>query len=319
MGTRRAQALGRNPRAEVALVYDPDRSRADAVARDVGCEVAAAPDRFLHGPDLDAVIVSTPNACHAELMLENLARGRHMFCEKPLATSSEVARRIARAAAERALRVQVGSNLRHFGCVKEARRLIVSGALGPINFARGWIGHDGWSLTTIPWTRDLRQTGGGTLLDNGCHLIDLSRWMFGGIASVVGYGATRQHVLEPGQEDNFFGILTTTTGVPISLQSSWTEWHGYLYFEVYGREGAVRIDGRAPESRTTLSLRGQAPEVFDFASEGPVSFQGEIDQFIAAVADGTAPSPDAEDGAEVVRICEALYESSRDGSGFRRV
>jgi predicted dehydrogenase len=314
MGQRRVASLLRNARAQVVAIYDPSverRAKAESIAPGA---VVKDEQETLVSPGLDAVFVSTPNSLHAVQTLAHLKAGQHVFCEKPLCLSGEEAVRIINVCQERRLDVQVGANARYFGSVQMAKKLLDSGAIGGVTFSRGWIGHDGWILQSEPWSRDLATVGGGTLFDNGHHFVDLVQWFFGDVGEVTGFGATRYHKLVEGQEDNFFAILESRSGVTTMFQSSWSDWNGYFYLEVYGREGLLQIDARGKASNTVLIKKNRDPEVYDFSMEGAVSFDRETDAFLDCIRRGGTPSPNATDGAKVIEVCRTLYKSWKTGS-----
>jgi predicted dehydrogenase len=306
MGVRRARALRADSRVALKVVVDPDTERAKTLAAELSCVWGPTLD-FRSSP-VDAVVVSTPNRLHTEQILDALSSGKHVFCEKPLATKVADARQVADEAEARSLKLQVGSNIRHFGNVIHAHELIQSRRIGQLAFARGWIGHDGWVLREEPWTRTPDNVGGGTLIDNGCHLIDLMRWFVGNLDPLAAYSIHAVQELAPSQEDNFVGILRGPRGEPVTIQTSWSEWYGYLYCEFYGTEGAVYIDSRGRTSKVTIRSRSGAEEVFDYTSEGPVSFAREMSSFVSSIVQDHRPSPDGREATEVLETIGRLYD-----------
>jgi len=97
------------------------------------------------------------------------------------------------------------------------------------------------------------------------------------------------------------------------LQSSWCDWNGYFYLEIYGYKGLVQIDARGLASSATLFNKQRVATPFDFSTEGPVSFDREVAAFLEAVANGSNPIPDAQDAAKVIQVCQGLYQSWRTG------
>jgi predicted dehydrogenase len=316
MGQRRAEAISGIPGATVRFVSDLSFDAATALANKHSCRVVDPSNLEDFVDDIDCIVISTPNSFHKQQCLLFIENGIHVFCEKPLAVSCQEAREIAARAAEANVRFQVGSNVRHFGNVQRARDLLLGGKVGKLLFARGWIGHDGWVLKN-GWSGDPRRAGGGALLDNGCHMIDLIRWNMGEIESVLGRSATLFSREGQGVEDNFMGILNTSKGLPVMFQCSWTEWSGYLYMEFYGESGSVVIDSRLNKSLTRWRDTGGHSIEEDYSSEGAVSFRREMEAFTQAIDSRSEPSPNAGDGARVLEIIDALYESSRTNTLVR--
>jgi predicted dehydrogenase len=310
MGTRRAKAIAVHPGVELSGVEDLELGRAQSLGRVVGCAAFDSLDSLLSTSKPDAAFICVPNLAHAEYAVKCLSAGCHVFCEKPLARNPAEARQVLDASRVADREVQVGSNLRWFGNVLKAKELIDSGILGRILFARGWIGHDGWVLRDEPWSRELTKIGGGTMIDNGPHILDLLMWFLGDIRRGTGHRSTRLHSLVAPQEDNFFAVLETSTGVPLMVQSSWTEWSGYLYLEVYGESGSICVDCRGQTSSTSLRPRLGPASNFDFSAEGPVSFQRETNSFLDCILEGKRAFPSASDGLRVLEIIDGLYRSA---------
>lgn len=317
MGRRRAEAVAKAAGARLVCVADPDRSRADALGAALGVPVAPTPEAAVAEAGVGAVVVCTPNAFHVPLASTALSSGRHVFLEKPMAPTGTEAHRLVELARTSKRVLCVGSNLRFFQNVQRARQVVRSGALGSLLFARGWVGHDGWVLQSSPWSSDPALIGeGGTLLDNGCHILDVSRWILGREPlEAEGTAFHRLHQLPPSIEDNFVGTLTFDGGVPLSFQCSWTEWNGYLYLEVYGELGRLVVDGRGDAATCAFFPRKGTPDLSDFAGAPRDSFSREVGEFLAAAQGSTDGLSVARgrDGEQVLHAIDALYRSAREG------
>jgi predicted dehydrogenase len=321
MGRRRAEALAKLPNARLISVADPDRGRGEALSAELHVELAASPESAIADPRVEAVVISTPNTLHTPLASSALELGRHVFLEKPLAPTWGEARQLVELARTNRRVLCVGSNLRYFQNVRRAREIVQSGALGTVLFARGWVGHDGWVLKTSPWSSDPSMIGaGGTLLDNGCHLIDIARWVLGREPEAAeGAAFHRMHELPPSIEDNFVGLLTLAGGVPLSFQCSWTEWNGYLYLEIYGDAGRLVVDGRGDAALCAFHPRKGEPQIADFAGAPRDSFAREIGEFVAAArgAPGDWSVATGDDAERVIATVETLYGAAREGRRLR--
>jgi len=189
--------------------------------------------------DVEAVIVSTPPALHAPLGIACLKAGKHLLCEKPLASSVEDCERLVQAAEEAGVCLATGFTLRQTPAARMARQLLDEGAIGLLDHIRAFHGHRGGTDLGPPWVTDHATTGGGTLMDNGIHVIDLARWFLGDVTEVVGF-ASNHTWRKPGCEDNGFLLMRSREGRIASVQASWTEWRGYGYrVELYGTEGRI--------------------------------------------------------------------------------
>lgn len=337
MGRRRLEALSALDRVRLVSACDSDESAAGAAERDF--RVPARRDwREALDDGADAVVVCLPNRLHAPVAAEALRRGRHVFCEKPLATTEEDARALVEAALRAGSTLAVGSNLRRFPNVAEAMRLHRAGAIGEVLSARAWIGHDGWNLAT-PWYRDAGQTGGGTLIDNGIHALDLLRWFLGEVVECTGLvdtarwtpralgsrqgpragrspampaitGATK----EAGLEDNAMGVFRSESGRLASVHSSWTERGGYFQLEVNGAEGLLRTSCRAGGATLERVSASGRSETLDFSDRPPASCRDELAAWRDALRAGERPDPDGYDGLRAVQMALAIYASAQSGA-----
>jgi len=113
-------------------------------------------------------------------------------------------------------------------------------------------------------------------------------------------------------EDNAIAVLITRGGKPAIIQSSWTEWNGYLYVEIYGTKGSVIIDSRGDSAKTIVRMTGH-DEVYDYAREPRDSFKREIDDFILYIRRGVNLPPTGYDGMRVIEIIDGIYRSAREG------
>ena len=313
MGKRRARAIVQNPNGELVCVVDNNPTKAESLAKELDCEFYKSCDEAFKKDQIDAVVISVPNKYHVENSIRSMKLGKHVFCEKPMAITSEEAKLMVETALEEGVFLKVGSNVRFFQNIEKAKELVDKKILGNILFARGWIGHQGWNLRPDSWFTDPELIGGGTMLDNGCHLVDIIRWFMGEIKECFGYRTTLLHKLPDALEDNAVGILIGIDGKPALIQSSWTDWNGYFYLELYGENGALYIDNRGTEAKITVKSNNGDIQVVDYSKEAKISFQKEIDNFISSIIDGKQPLPSGYDGMRIVQIINGLYESARQG------
>jgi predicted dehydrogenase len=238
IGAKRAAALGQ---ARLVACADLDPSRADQLASRTPGAMADRVDRVIARPDVDVVIVATTNESLAPVAIAALDAGKHVLVEKPAARSVAELDLVA-AASKRASRlVRVGFNHRYHPALQQARELVDAGALGPLMFIRGRYGHGGRVGYDREWRADPARSGGGELIDQGVHLIDLSRWFLGDFADVDGFAAT--YFWEMPVDDNGFLLLRTAGGQAAFLHVSCTEWKNLFSLEIYGRTGKLALDG----------------------------------------------------------------------------
>ena len=239
IGGKRAKALGAHP-----LLYacDLNAERAAKLAQLVpGCVATTDVAQVLADPRVDAVIVATLNASLAPLSLAAVRAGKHVLVEKPGALNAAQLRAVRAAASATGARVRLGYNHRFHPALRKARELVDSGVMGPMMFLRGRYGHGGRKGYDREWRADPALSGGGELIDQGVHMIDLAGWFLGDFPTVEGHATTSFWDMKV--DDNAFLSLRTTGGQTAWLQVSCTEWKNLFSLELYGRDAKISIDG----------------------------------------------------------------------------
>jgi len=246
IGRRRAALVNAHPRLTLAAVADPVMTDREGLSATCGVHESA---NALLRDDLDAVFVCTPNNVTPDLVVQALEAGKHVFAEKPPGCSVADIERI-RCVEERfpALRVKFGFNHREHDSVRLSKALIASGDFGRLMWMRAFYGKAGGPEYHRGWRADPSRAGGGILLDQGIHMLDLLRF-FGGefpeIKSFVG-----ETFWKVGLEDNAFALLRSEEGCVAMLHSSATHWNHMFRLEIYLTEGYLILDGFHTESRT---------------------------------------------------------------------
>jgi predicted dehydrogenase len=303
-------SIAASSKARLACVVDVNEQEALRAANEFGCPHLQECEDAFGRDDVDCVIVSVPNKWHKETVIAAVKAGKHVFCEKPLARNPEEGIAMVDGARRHGVSLKVGSNLRFFPSVLKAWELLQASAIGEPIFLRSWIGHGGW--TAGDWYSDADICGGGTFLDNGCHVLDISRWFLGEMKSCIGMVGTYLWPVAP-VEDNGFGIFEAVDGKTALVHASWTEWAGYMYLEIYGKEGYIRIDNRGRNCKTVLGRRNGEEKEFDFSSFPNTSYQTELDHYVEATLSGEEPTPSGYDGLRAVQMAWGVYESARLG------
>jgi predicted dehydrogenase len=277
-------------------------------------EVAA----LLELPGLDAVSVCTPNAAHAPATIAAAAAGIHVLCEKPVSLSLAEADSMIEACERAGVLLQVDHHLRSNPSVERAAAIIGSGELGRITFVRLRQAHDWGGRSEVPLGfRTPALAGGGTLLDNGCHLFDLARHLGGDVVEV--YARTAALKFEVSVEDTALVNLRFASGALGAIETSWTTTGWDQAFHVDGTLGTLEYterDGR-PRLRHVSRPRG------DVTWDGTTSATWEtpagtdharaVAAFVGALR-GERPVPcTGQDGRAAVRLALAGYESAATG------
>jgi predicted dehydrogenase len=316
IGRKRAVALGKTSGAALRYTCDLDANRAADLAKLApGCAAVTDFHAVLADPTIDAVIVATLNASLAPITLAAVQAGKHVLVEKPGALNSAQLRTIQAAAAKTGARVRLGYNHRYHPALQKARELLDAGALGPLMFLRARYGHGGRKGYDREWRANPELSGGGELIDQGVHLIDLAGWFLGEFTQIDGHAAT--YFWDMKVDDNAFLSLRTPAGQTAWLHVSCTEWKNLFSLELYGRDAKLAIDGLGgsygPERLTYYKMLPQMgpPEttVFDFLA-GDDSWASETRAFVDDINLGREPSPGLAVAGRTLEIVEAIYRKS---------
>jgi predicted dehydrogenase len=213
------------------------------------------------------------------------------------------------------VRVRLGYNHRFHPALLKARALLDRGVLGPLMFLRGRYGHGGRKGYDREWRADPKLSGGGELIDQGVHLIDLAGWFLGDFAKVEGHAATCFWDMKV--DDNAFVSLRTAAGQTAWLHVSCTEWKNLFSLEIYGRDGKLALDGLGgsygPERLVYYRMLPQMgpPETTSFEYPGgDSSWDLELQDFLEDIRSGREPSPGLREGIRTLEIVGALYDKS---------
>lgn len=317
VGRRRSQIVLDEPGASLVAVVDIDQGRAEATARERGCDAMTDAHAAIARADVDAVVISTSNDQHAPLGIAALRAGKHVLVEKPLARQPDEAAELVAAARTSGRVLQTGFNHRFYPSVKKARELVREGAIGEPILCRCRYGHGGRTTFPQEWFTDKALSGGGTFLDNGVHALDLFRVFLGDFAEATGFVGNLVWQVQP-CEDNGMGIFRTRDGKMAMLHSSWTQWEINFGFEIFGREGWLNC-----ESNERLTMGGRVAHIGHPPTQSwnlvgsERSFADDFAEFAAAVREGRDPDATGEAGLAAVEMAHAVYEASSSGRTVR--
>jgi predicted dehydrogenase len=294
---------------------DTARDRAESLARTAGAVALTDWHEAVTRADVDIVLVSTTHDMLAPIAGAAAAAGKHVLIEKPGARRAGELDPVCAAARRTGARVRVGFNHRYHRAFRKAREIFESGALGPMMFVRARYGHGGRPGYDKEWRAVRELSGGGELVDQGIHLIDLARWFLGDFADVQGQVAT--YFWDMPVEDNAFLLLRTAGGQLASLHASWTEWKNTFSFEIYGRTGKLEITGLGGSYGTErVTFYQMSPEMGPPATtswEYPMadnSWETEFAEFLEDIRLGREPSPGLADAQAALRIVERVYQGA---------
>lgn len=286
IGRKRAQNAGAH---KMVCVADVIRDRAEDLAASLpGAVVAKNWQELLDRPDVQAVIIATTHDHLATITKAAIKAGKHILVEKPGARNADELEHVIASALKAGVTVRVGFNHRFHPSLLKCREIVDSGAIGPLIFVRGRYGHGGRVGYEKEWRANEQLSGGGEAVDQGVHLIDLSRWFLGDVASVEGYAPT--FFWNMPVEDNAFMLLKTASGQAAWLHASWCEWKNMFSFEIYGKSGKLQVDGLGgsygTEKLTHYRMLPQMgpPKTTTWEFPGPdESWAAEFEDFIGAI------------------------------------
>jgi predicted dehydrogenase len=293
------------PGAELVAVANHREETARAFADRHGITRVTTDWEALAADDgVDAAIVATPNALHGPQSVALLRNGKHVLVEKPMATSVAGCDAMIAAARDSGAHLMVAHCWRFRDEVIAMRDRIAAGDLGTIVKTRGYGVHAGWGPSG--WFTDPELAGGGALVDMGVHAIDTARFLLGDpqpgrVCASVGtrYAQGRYSV-----DDDGILLISWSNGTTSVVESGWWQPHlGGLEAdtEVYGTGGYARI--WPPEAPSE-----------DYEHCTQPMYTSQIRAFLSAVADGSSPRPNGEDGRIVMQIVELAYASAAEAA-----
>jgi UDP-N-acetylglucosamine 3-dehydrogenase len=315
MGTIHARSCMDIPDADVAWVVDTEIARAAALADALGARATADLEEALDDPGVEAAIVAVPTYRHCEVTERAAARGKHVFCEKPLARTREDGETMLAACERAGVRLMVGHVVRFFPDYSRINDELQRGTIGQVGVVRAS------RLNVYPanaqggggraWYADLTLSG-GPILDLMILDLDTLRWYFGAVERV--FARSLSHTPYQPQVDYALAIIRFATGVIAHVEASWAHSSFRTAIEITGEHGAlrhvseetvpVRMErvGPAPPPSGALVPRGSLPA-------GP--YEIELRHFLGCLASGAPFLTDGEEGLQTLELALAVMESAR--------
>jgi predicted dehydrogenase len=313
IGQKRANALGSARLVACADVVE-ERARALAQAHPEGT-VFTDWRQMLDTVNAQVIIVATTNNVLAEAAMAAMQSGRHVLVEKPAARSSRELAPVIETARRSDVRVRVGFNHRYHPGLRKARELCDAGALGELMFIRGRYGHGGRLGYEKEWRANPELSGGGELIDQGVHLVDLARWFLGDFTHVTGFAHTYYWPMPV--DDNSFALLRTPRQQAAFLHVSCTEWKNLFSLEIYGRSGKLQIDGlggsygveRVSFYKMLPEMGPPETQIWEFPGADR-SWEVEFDEFLDDIRLNRDPAANLHDAFAALTVVETIYRES---------
>lgn len=319
IGKVRAEEIKANKYAEVVAVYDIKKPE-NLEESITFCQSF----EDLLGQNLDAIFVCTFNNVLAEYAIAAMESGHHVFCEKPPARTSEELMKVIESEQRTGKVLKYGFNHRYHYSVMEAKRIIDSGDMGKLLWMRGVYGKAGSIDYDKNWRNYKNYSGGGILIDQGIHMLDLMRYFSGqSFVNINSFVTTSYWKIEA--EDNAFAIMQSNEKVTAMIHSSATQWRHKFLLEMCFEEGYLNLDGilskthsYAPEKLIigkrefediTFAMGKPKESVLWFENDD--SWRLEVEEFIDAVkGDRHVVNGTSDDALETLKLVESIYKSS---------
>ncbi len=305
--------LNNLPPGSVTVACDLQLDRAKKLAaQSPGCIATDSVAQAVTSPNVDAVMVATLNASLAPIALQAVKAGKHVLVEKPAGISVAEIKKLEAAAKKTGALVRVGYNHRYHPACLKAVELFQSGALGPMMFVRGRYGHGGRIGYDKEWRADPKLSGGGELIDQGVHLIDLAGIFLGEFTKVEGHATTSFWKMPV--DDNAFLSLRNKAGNTAWLHASCSEWKNLFSLEIYGRDAKLHWEGLGGsyglEKLTYYKMLPQMgpPEttIWEFP-RGDESWKIEMAEFFEDIKLKRIPVPGLKEAKAVLAVVEKIY------------
>lgn len=314
IGNKRAKNLGAG---KLVACVDLILEKARALAKQFpDCTAYTDWSNVINRPDIDIIIVATLHSTLAEISLAAAKAGKHILVEKPGGRRIHEINPIITAAKKSGSLIRVGFNHRYHRAFRKAKELVGQGALGELMFIRARYGHGGRLGYEKEWRAQPALSGGGELIDQGVHLIDLARWFLGDFNDIQGHAHT--YYWNMPVDDNGFLLLKTQKKQVAFLHASCTEWKNLFSFELYGQKGKIDINGLGGSygierlSFYKMSAEMGPPEtlIWEYPMEDD-SWQVEFSEFLDDIKHNRQPSADIHDAYAALEIVEKIYDISQ--------
>jgi predicted dehydrogenase len=297
------------PGVSISAVWDDDAERGKAAAEQFGTDFEADLDALLARDDIDAAIVGSENVNHAKHTIAAANAGKHVLCEKPLATTVADAQAMVEACERNGVKLQTAFPVRFIPATIALRDAVRNGAVGKplIVTAR--------NPGTCPhrWFVDPALSGGGAVMDHTVHVVDVLRWMFDAEVTEV-YAEMDTRLYDIPVDDTGLLMMKMSNGLAVSLDTSWSRpdswptWGG-VEIEVIGEEGVLSLDAFADVLEVAETRNGTY-------TWRPVEGMGDSEMvrgFVEAIRNDTPTAPSGVDGLRAVEVTLAAYASARAG------
>ena len=252
----------------------------------------------------------------SRILLEAIKKGKHVFIEKPASINLTQLKSIIKENKNLKRKIRVGYNHRFLSAIIKCKELLDKNILGNLMFIKASYGHGGRSNYDKEWRMNPKISGGGELIDQGSHLIDLSEFFFGKI--IKAEGTLRDYFWKKKVDDNAFLTLKFKNNLISFLHVSCTEWKNNFLFEIYGSKGKLRIEGKGGSyGKEILKLykinrKNTYPKIFSWKfSQKDHSWSKELNEFYRDIQYNRNPNPGLQQALSVLRVIKEVYKINK--------
>tara|TARA_B100001059_G_C17736209_1_gene529004 strand:+ start:57 stop:1022 length:966 start_codon:yes stop_codon:yes gene_type:complete len=311
IGNKRAESIGSQDK--IKYVYDINIERSKKLAKKTGAAMKSSIKEILES-EVDIIFVATTHNMLSDITIKAIKKRKHVLVEKPGAYNLKELKKIILLSKKNKVTVKVGFNHRFHPAILKAKKLVDEKNLGEILFIRGRYGHGGRIGYESEWRCNKKLSGGGELLDQGSHLIDLSLWFMGKLE--VDYKLLPTYFWDTNVEDNCFISLKNKKDNVAWLHASWTEWKNCFSFEIYTKKTKLIISGLGgsygKEKLTFYKMRPKmGPPIKKEWKFGPEdnSWRNEFINFKKAIKNNSEPCGSADDALNTLKLIEDIYKN----------
>ena len=319
-----------NAASKICGVFDLNPERAKEVAKRVGAKAFSSYEEMLSDAEIDAISICAANTAHAEMAVQALEAGKHVLCEKPMATTPEDCERMVKAARASGRTLMIGQNQRLAAAHRKAKELLAGGAIGRLITFETAFRHGGpetWSVDpgAGTWFFDKNRAAMGAMADLGVHKTDLIQYLTGQhVTEVTAFLGALDKKFADGTpitvDDNAVCLFRLSGGAMGTMTASWTDYAGEDNSTVlYGTGGVLRIYDD-PAHSLVLHKRDGTTEYYDvdrIQTNADQSSSGVIDMFVAHLLDEKQPYISGESVLPAMRAVFAAVESAEKGTAVR--
>lgn len=300
------EAIAHVPRIQLVSVQDVNAEAAEHAARKYNVNAVTKTEDIFNDDSIDAVIICVPPVYHFEFIKKALASGKHVMCEKPFTLTVKEAEEVKKLAKKADKIVTMASKFRFVEDVIEARKLVQSGIIGDIVMAEVIF----CSIVDMQkrWNSDRKISGGGVLIDNGSHAVDVIRYVVGPIKSV--YAQEGRKTQQMSVEDTARLHFETENHVVGMVDLSWSLYkHTPNYVNIFGTKGTIEV-GWAQS--LIWDAKDKTSRIFGNGYKKLDAFIRQIEHFADCVEKKTTPILSIDDAIGSVRVIEAAYTSIQE-------